>query len=429
MKLLNQSLLYLSLAFLIIIGIWSIVFYYNLKDEIRDSIDDGLENNKILIVQKVHHDSTLLLQQEFGGNNFEIHPISKSSAITFKDTYKDTMMYRINENDLEPVRILHTAFEHKNNYYHLKVISSLVEEDDLIEDSFWSVISLFFILVFSTIVINNIVLRKMWNPFYEILNRLKTYKLGKDKKNIDIATNIKEFKELQNASNILIKHAQEAYTSQKQFTENASHELQTPLAIIINKLEILLEAETLTENDAASIAKVIKIADRVTQLNKSLLLLAKIENKQFPNQKVISINKLVEKQLNNFEDFTAYKHININYEATNELFIYAEPWLAQILITNLVKNALFHNQKDGLLTINITENRMQICNTSKQSALDLKGIFDRFQKHSTNDGSIGLGLAICKAISDLYDMDIHYYFKNKQHCFSVNFENLVTTKQ
>lgn len=336
MKLLNQSLLYLSFAFLVIIGIWSIIFYYNLKDEIRDSIDDGLENNKILIIQKVHDDSTLLLQQEFGGNNFEIHPISKSTAITFKDTYKDTMMYRINENDLEPVRILHSAFQYKNNYYHLKVISSLVEEDDLIEDSFWSVVSLFFILVFSTLIINNVVLRRMWNPFYEILNRLKTYKLGKDGACIDTSTNIKEFKELQNATNTLIKHTHEAYSSQKQFTENASHELQTPLAIIINKLELLLEAETLSEANAQTIVDIIKIADRVTQLNKSLLLLAKIDNKQFPNHEVVSINKLVKEQIKDFEDFIAYKHIDIHYEEENDLQVNIEPWLAKILIGNLV---------------------------------------------------------------------------------------------
>ena len=428
MKLLNQSLLYLSLAFLIIIGIWSIVFYYNLKDEIRDSIDDGLENSKMLIVQKVHTDSTLLLQQEFGGNNFEVHPIPKSRAITFKDTYKDTMMYRVNENDLEPVRILHSAFQYKNNYYHLKVISSLVEEDDLIEDSFWSVVSLFFILVFSTLIINNIVLRRMWNPFYEILNRLKTYKLGKDEKSIETATNIKEFKELQHASNTLIKHAKEAYTSQKQFTENASHELQTPLAIIINKLELLLEAESLSEADAQSIDNIIKIADRVTQLNKSLLLLAKIENKQFPNQELVFINELVNERMSDFEDFIAYKNIDINYEEKNDLVVNIDPSLAQILITNLVKNALFHNHEAGSITIKLFDTTLQVCNTGSEVELESKSIFNRFQKHSHNQGSIGLGLAICKAICDLYELDINYRFISKKHCFSVDFKKIITAK-
>lgn len=426
MKLLNQSIRYLSLAFLLIIGIWSIIFYYNLKGEIRDSIDDGLEHSKMLIVQKVHTDSTLLLQQEFGGNNFKVHPIPKSKAITLKDTYKDTMMYRVNENDLEPVRILHSAFQHKNNYYHLKVIHSLVEEDDLIEASFWSVVTLFFILVFSTIVVNNIVLRKMWNPFYYILNRLKTYKIGSNEECIKTNSNIKEFKELQHAANTLIKHAQEAYSSQKQFTENASHELQTPLAIIINKLELMLESESLSDENAQSVAEVIKTAERVTQLNKSLLLLAKIENKQFPNQEVVSINEVVKEAIIDFEDFALYKNIEINYNEKNSLSVHIEPWLAQILIGNLVKNAVFHNHKDGKVAITLSDTTLQVCNTANEDKLDAQHIFDRFKKQASNNNSVGLGLSICKAISDLYDLNIAYSVKNSMHCFMVDFNKIAS---
>ncbi|WP_211206515.1 HAMP domain-containing histidine kinase [Aequorivita sublithincola] len=269
MKLLNRSLIYLSLAFLFIIGIWAVIFYFNLKDEIRDSIDDGLQNNKLLLIQKVRTDSTLLLQRQFGGNNFEIHPISKKEALSQRDVYKDTLMYRANEDDLEPVRILHSAFQYQNNYYRLKVISSLVEEDDLIEDSFWSVVWLFLILVGSTIIINNVILRKVWNPFYDILNRLKNYRVDKEETSINIPTKTAEFVELQKASNALISHSREAYKSQKQFTENASHELQTPLAIIANKLELLLESENLKDADANTIAEVINMVERLTQLNKS----------------------------------------------------------------------------------------------------------------------------------------------------------------
>ena len=126
MKLLNQSLLYVSVAMFFIIGIWSVLFYFNLKNEIRDSIDDGLDNNRLLILQKVKADTTLFNQYEFGGNNFKIRPIHKPKALKAKDIYKDTLMYRLNEDDLEPVRALHTAFEHKNNYYKLTIISSLV---------------------------------------------------------------------------------------------------------------------------------------------------------------------------------------------------------------------------------------------------------------------------------------------------------------
>ena len=423
MKLLNRSLIYLSLAFFAIIGIWSVIFYLNLKDEIRDSIDDGLDNNRLLIIQKVNVDSTLLLQKEFGGNNFKIRPITKQAALRVKDVFKDTLMYRLNENDLEPARILRSAFEHKNKYYDLHVISSLVEEDDLIEDSFWSVVWLFVILVGSIIVVNNVVLRKMWHPFYDILNRLKSYRLDERGTPINIDTDTKEFAELQKASNALIRHATEAYTSQKQFTENASHELQTPLAIIINKLELLLESEHLKDEDASAIADIIRIADRLTQLNKALLLLAKIENKQFTDTKTISINALGKQFKSNFEEFTAYKGIEIKVEELDSLNVDMDPALAEILILNLVKNAVFHNVNGGRIKICFAKDEFKICNTANGIALNAQNIFNRFTKEASQTNGTGIGLAICKAICEFYGFAISYAFTQNEHCFTINFKN------
>lgn len=428
MKLLNRSLIYLSLAFFFIIGIWSIIFYFNLKDEIRDSIDDGLENNKLLIIQKVQTDSTLLRQKQFGGNNFEIHSISKQKALTIKDVYKDTLMYRVNEDDLEPVRILHSAFQFQNTYYRLKIISSLVEEDDLTSDSFWSVVWLFVILVGSIIIINNVILRKVWNPFYDILNNLKNYRLDSHETAINIPTKTAEFIELQNASNSLIRHSREAYNSQKQFTENASHELQTPLAIITNKLELLLESEDLKNADAQTIAEVINRVERLTQLNKSLLLLAKIENKQFPEHAILSINELGKEYVANFEEFADYKEVKIAIEEEANLSVTMDPSLASILISNLVKNAIFHNIKGGKIHLKFSKNEFTICNTGKNSALPEENIFNRFQKDVSNSQSTGLGLAVCKAISDFYGLNITYNFKETYHCFTVNFKKILPNK-
>ena len=423
MKLLNQSLLYVSIAMLFIIGIWSVLFYFNLKDEIRDSIDDGLDNNRLLILQKTRSDSTLFNQNQFGGNNFKINPIHKPKALEAKDIYKDTLMYRLNEDDLEPVRILHTVFEQQNNYYKLTIISSLVEEDDLIEDSLWSVIWLFLILVISIILINNIVLRKIWYSFYNILEQIKTFRLDKDSPAINAKTNTKEFKELQNASNLLIKHSKDAYTSQKQFTENASHELQTPIAIIINKLELLLESEHLKEKDAKTIAEVLNISDRLKKINNSLLLLAKIENKQFVEQTNISINELSKTLLSDLKELAEFKKIDIKVEETNDCYATMNSSLAEILISNLLKNAIFHNKENDKIRLHFSENKFTICNSGSTVALNAETIFYRFEKNATNNKSTGLGLAICMAICKSYGISLSYQFTENDHCFTVDFKN------
>lgn len=425
MKLFNRSLLYLTFAFLVIIGVWSVLFYYNLKDEIRDSIDDGLENNKILIIEKSKFNPELLKQNEFGGNNFEIHRTSKTKALSTKDVYKDTLMYRINEDDLEPVRILHSAFENDGKYYRLKIISSLVEEDDLIEDSFWSIVWLFIILISSVIIINNFVLKKVWTPFYQILDALKKYRLDQNEKPIKISSNTKEFKELQKASNALIKHAKEAYHSQKQFTENASHELQTPLAVISTKLELLLESDDLTHNNAHRIAEVIAITNRIKQLNKSLLLLAKIENKQFLETEQISIQKIVKNHLYKVEDFINFKNIHVELIFEKDMIVEINLALAEILISNLINNAIFHNIKNGQLHVTIEKNYLILSNTGSEKTLVKENIFNRFHKESQDSKNTGLGLSISKAICELYQIPIIYEFKDKQHTFKINFKKIL----
>lgn len=424
MKLLNKSLVYTLSFFLGIIAIWSVIFYLDFIDEIRDSIDDGLDNNRLLIIERAHEDPTLLMQDHFRGNNFKITPVSENAAREMTTVYKDTSMYRLNEDENEPVRLLRSTFTLDGDYYQLTVISSLVEEDDLIEDMFWNMIWLFVALVLSVVIINNLILRRVWNPFYEILRLLKSFRIDSKDEWIEARTEIKEFKELQSAANTLIKHSRETFMAQKEFTENASHELQTPLAISLNKLELLLESEELKETNAQSVAEVIQIIQRLTRLNKSLLLLAKIENQQYTQSVPVSINELVEKYIADFSDFTGFKEVSISAKTDSPVTVNMDPTLANILISNLVKNALFHNVKKGEVRINFEQDRLVICNSGPGAALDKDQIFSRFQKIDQNAGSVGLGLSLCHAIADYYEFDLQYRFADGMHCFELKFRGI-----
>ena len=422
MRLLNQSLIYLSVPLLLIVSIWSVVFYINMLDEISDSIDDGLDNSKLLIIQRAASDSTILQKNNFNESNYAIQEIAKASAITIRDIYTDTTLYMQDENDREPVRMLSTAFELKGKFYRLQVISSMVEEDDLIEDLFWSVVWLYLVMLTAMLFINKIALQKLWKPFYEILQQLKTFRLDSNEKAPGIKTNIKEFKALKTAVNTLTQHSIETYTHQKQFTENAAHELQTPLAIAAGKLELLLEKDDIKDTHAADIAQVLQIIERLARLNKSLLLLTKIENKQYTANQTISINKTVHQCINDLEDFIAYKNVNISFRETAQAAVEMDTALASILISNLIKNAVFHNTPNGLITIDVTQKIFTISNTGNEKALDPEKIFNRFYKHSTEQTSTGLGLAVVKAICTLYGFGLSYHYNNT-HCFEIRFKN------
>ncbi len=422
MRLLNQSLKYLLVPLLLILGIWSVIFYINMLDEINDSIDDGLDNSKLLIIQRAASDSTLLQKSSFNESNYAIQELAKASAITIKDSYTDTSLYMQDEDDMEPVRMLTTAFELNGKFYRLQVISSMVEEDDLIEDLFWSVIWLYLVMLTAIIVINKIALRKLWKPFYEILRQLKNFRLDSNEKPPDIKTNIKEFKELKSAVNTLTQHSLETYTHQKQFTENAAHELQTPLAIAAGKLELLLEKDDIKATHAADIVQVLQIMERLARLNRSLLLLTKIENRQYAGNQPVSINQTAHQCISDLEDFIAYKNIAVSIHEPEQAEVEMDPALASILIGNLIKNAVFHNRPNGLITIDITQTVVKISNTGNKKALNPEKIFIRFYKNSTEQSGTGLGLAVVKAICKLYDFGLSYHYNNN-HCFDIRFKN------
>lgn len=422
MNLLNYTLRYLAFALLGIISVWAVIFYVNMLDEVYDSLDDGLDNYKMLILEKVHQDSATLSRTDFSEANYEIREISKNHAFQVKDSYRDTLMYMMNEKDLEPVRMLTTDFKYKGRFYELKVISSMVEEDDLIEDLFFALIWLYLALIVSILLVNNFLLKKVWKPFYELLEQLKHFQLGKGEPVKAAETNVKEFKELNSAVTSLVLHTLETYNSQKQFIENASHELQTPIAISINKLEMLAEKNDLSESGMESVGQVIQTLERLTRLNKSLLLLSKIENRQFSDIENVSVNVLFEQLKAEFADFADYKNITVELYENSQLHVSMQKDLAAILLSNLLKNAIVHNHSHGIVNIYIEKDHFSILNSGNPEALDKDKIFRRFHKSSSGKNNTGLGLAIVKAITDLYGFKVEYVFE-EMHTIKIFVEN------
>ncbi|AEV33465.1 signal transduction histidine kinase [Owenweeksia hongkongensis DSM 17368] len=425
MKLVNQSLKYLSISILLIVAVWASVFYINMLHEIKGSIDEGLENYKRLIILNTQKDSTILTKTYFDESFFTIKEIEKEHALSIKDRYIDTLIYMQDADDeeleAEPVRMLSTAFENNGRFYELKIANSMVEEDDLIKTLLWDIVWLYIILIASIILINNIVLKKLWKPFYNFLQQLKNYRLGNTPNLPHVQTKTKEFTDLQEAVNTLLERTIATYEQQKEFIGNASHELQTPLAIAINKLELLLEKGDLQDSQAESVAEVFQIIERLIRLNKSLLLLSKIDNKQFFDNQSISINELVQQNVSDLGEFADYKNIDISVSEKHQLTVHMDASLANIVVSNLLKNALFHNMEGGSVQIDLLEHLLKISNTGKAQSLDAKTIFNRFQKSDSETTGTGLGLAIVKAILDLQDFTLQYSFENNLHCFEINF--------
>lgn len=421
MKVLNYTSSYFAVILLIIITVWSGLFYYAMLDEIYDSIDDGLDNQKGLILQKLSVDERLLQKTSFDEGDYAIAEISAEKAKGFRDVYSDTLMYMQNEKEFEPVRLLKTAFRHNGRYYEMQVINSMVEEDDLTSELFYALLWLYLGLIASILILNNVLLRRIWRPFYHLLKQLKNFRL--EKPSIEVQqTSIDEFRLLNDAVQKLLQNNIDSYNSQKHFIENAAHELQTPLAISINKLEALAETGKLREEEMELLGSALNNLERLTRLNKSLLLLSKIENRQFLAEKKISFNEEIKKIAADFADQLLYSKLRLNIEEKASLSVQMNPDLAIVLITNLLKNAIVHNHTGGQINIQINSSSFSIENTSRQEALSEQLLFTRFYKARQSGTSTGLGLSIVKAVADLYRFKISYQY-NGLHCITLDFSS------
>lgn len=421
MKLLNYTSKYFVIILLFIIFIWATFFYYSMLDEIYDSMDDGLENQKGLVLQKAKKNPSILEQKQFEDGYYKIRKLSQRPKKLGIDHYRDTLMFMQNEEDFEPVRLLETSFLMEDNYYKLKVITSMVEEDDLIADLFYSILWLYLGLILSILILNNFLLKNTWKPFYNLLDKLKNFNIETEEKISFETTKIEEFSLLNKNIEQLLYKSQESFKQQKQFIENASHELQTPIAISINKLELILEKNNLNEEQAKTFSSVLQHLERLKRFNKSLLLLTKIENNQFIVEEHININTLLKQLVEDFYDFSNYKNLTIQLISQEDLNYYMNKDLAVILFTNLIQNAIKHGKKDSQIEILISKNTVIIKNESEKNIpLDGEKIFNRFYKQTSLQNSTGLGLSIAKAISNKYSCGLRYYYKD-QHCFEINF--------
>lgn len=409
---------YLITILLLIIAVWAALFYAYILDEVYDNVDDGLKNRKIQIIKAVYFDENLLKNNEFGFNEFKINPISASDYKDKNNLY-NKMYYMEYDDEEQPYRVLKTDFiDQFGKHQQLTVRTSTVEEDELVYDLTTALIVLYLLLVVSIIAVNGFLLHKAMRPFYLILDKLKKYQFGVSSSYEPQNYSIKEFEELNIEINEMIERNELVFHQQKQFIENASHELQTPLAIVINKIDLSIQNGELDKKNLNFLNDVKNDLRRMAGLNKSLLMLSKIENNQFNKISNVNFNVLINDLVKSYEDFIEFKKININVVEKDIFEAAFDPDLANILLSNLLKNAVKYNNQNGVFNIITEKQKLIFQNTGSGIALDQSQIFNRFYKQGSDHGSTGLGLSIIKTIIKQYPrLDITYEFEEGMHCF------------
>jgi signal transduction histidine kinase len=280
----------------------------------------------------------------------------------------------------------------------------------------------FALLLGGFILLNRRISGRLWQPFYKSLAKIKDFDLNQNS-TIDFdKSDIAEFAELNESLHKLITGNMAAFNQQKEFADNASHELQTPLAIIQSKLELLLQSQSLTTEQYNIIEDALKALARASRIKKNLLLLTKIENSQFMEKESINISDLLTTMIPQLATISAGKQIELKTHLQPGIEIAGNPILVEILLNNLIINAIRHSAAGSVVSIDLSTNSLIISNPGMQ-ALQSAQLFKRFATASSQQPGTGLGLALVKQICNRYNWNIRYAFTDKQHIFSLYFHS------
>ena len=393
MKLFHNVMLHISVASAVIMAAWAVFFYWAIVDEVNDEVDDSLDDYTENLIIRVLNGEEMPSLNNGSNNQYYMYDISEEYANTYPwITYRDEMVYIDEKLEYEPARILVTIFKTDDGYKELVVYTPTIDKLDLQKAILGWIIALYVGIFLTLLLLNVWIFRRNMKPLYVLLSWFNKYKIGNDCAPLKNKSNITEFKKLYHAVTI---------------------EMQTPLAICLNRLEMLMEDDNLTEKQMEEIAKTHQTLENITRMNKSLLLLCKIENGQYADVKEICVNSIVEQYIETFSEVYGYKNINVSYSSESTFMVEMNESLSVMMVTNLLKNAFVHNADGGDIVVKVSGRGFSVA-SSGDVPLDSSQIFTRFYQGSKKEGSTGLGLALVNTICKAAGLKISYDFNEKK---------------
>ncbi|MFR9627800.1 MAG: HAMP domain-containing sensor histidine kinase [Rikenellaceae bacterium] len=422
MRFINNIMLRVVLSLSIVLGVWAVVFYYTIVDEVNDETDDVLEDYATMIIQDFLSGEPMPSNDNGSNNRYYLRAVPPDSLSIVKgnEGFVNENIYIKYKGEDEPARVLRQVFRDAEDYYfEVTVITPTIDSGDLINAIWRLLVLLSLLLLLVLLLINTLAIRDGLKP----LDRFMTWLNKSNVESCIIPTvessNIREIKELTAAVERFAERGRRAFDEQKEFISNASHELQTPIAICQSRLELLYETP-LSEQQMDDVAGCLSTLSRLSRLNKSLLMLSKIENGGFESTQV-NINDLVAGNVEVLEELYQHRNISLTIESQALCTINCNRDLASTMVLNLLKNSYLHNVDGGEILIDIERNTLRIANSGEGNGLDHKKIFNRFYQGGSKSGSSGLGLSIVHSICKLYEFNITYTFADDRHIFEIKF--------
>ncbi|WP_419801606.1 sensor histidine kinase [Mucilaginibacter sp.] len=410
----NKASIIISVSVLLISGI---VYYTAINRIAKKQLDDNLREEVEEVLDYVHHNGRFPKEAEFDEDQTTFIKTDQNSFKTqfFDAIYTDHKLRRD-----EQGRAVATLIPLHGQNYICTIIVSRESTEYLIQVISAITLLLTALLLLVLTITNKYILNGLWRPFYYILDHVKTFNLTDQIKKIDIVESpVDEFQELNHAVSTMSSRVSSDYQGLKAFTENASHEMITPIAVITSKLDTLIQDERLESGQLSQITDVYAAISKLSRINQSLILLVKIDNNLIQEREIVALKPILLEKAQQFQEIIGNKNILLEL-VLEEAEVKASKYLIDILIGNLFSNSIRHNKPGGKIIVGLHHQQLTFQNSGEDTPLQQERIFSRFYKGRNSDG-IGLGLAVVDNICSKYGFYMKYHFAENLHNFSVNF--------
>jgi signal transduction histidine kinase len=396
-------------------------FYLAVRDDIYNQIDNSLITEKDLIQDQIEQTGTIPDFLSSFGHMIEVKMLDFKPR---EEMYiKDTLVAdTVSGTNLSFRYLFFSGWTSNNRGYTISVMNLLDEKKDLLEAVGLYLIGLFISLLLISILLNYFISKKLWSPFYKSVENAGSFDVISGVP-LDLpSTNIIEFRQLNNVFEKMTRKMRTDYLNLKEYNENAAHEIQTPLAIIRSKMELLMQNKNMNKESLNLIKSINDATSKLFKLNQGLLLISKIQNQYFHENVEVSLKKIIQATLDYYREILELKKINVEFEASDEAIVEMNETLADVLISNLLSNAVRYNIDNGFIKCVIDEKCILLINSGLPLKTDPESLFRRFNKGSNNPQSVGLGLSIVRKITDTYNMQISYICDDNIHKLKLNYK-------
>jgi len=420
MKLLTRTTYYFLLYSMIAMIAAGFVFYYSIRSLVYNQIDDSLITEKTIIQDQLEETDTIPDFAASFGHLIEVKLLGK--PVSYSQTIKDTVLYDSKSQVYLPFRhISVSGSTHRHTSYSINIYQILDENQELLDRIGIGMFLLFLTLLLLSLLVNYLISKNIFKPFFRAVNEAAAFNVLSDRRVELTDTNIDEFRQLNMVIDQMTRKMRSDYINLKEYNENFSHEIQTPIAVIRSKLDVMMQNENLDREAINAITSINEATSRLLKLNQGLLFISRIENLQFEDTIELSLKNRIEKCIDNYEEILKLKEISIELDISDPGIVRMNEILADVLISNLISNAVRYNIDGGFIKCLLDNRNITIINSGYPLDINPELLFDRFRKNAGNTQSVGLGLSIVKKITDHFGMKISYTCSGSTHEIKIQY--------